>query len=141
MQLAFSVFDELPFAFTPRPIVRTRRATRSPSGHLVIALESQLSLLDLLTMREEDIGPVVWSDDDVSVVREGILREACHTLLDTRTGLDTRVNRWKWIMNDDWMPFSFRACAAACEVDYEELRESLISLCRHHKVLHTLQAA
>lgn len=141
MQLALSVFDELPALFTPRPRERARRAVRSNGDVVVLVQAAQLSFLDLLTMREEDIGPVTWSDDEISIIREAVLREACHSLLDNRAGLDTRRDRWKWIMSDEWMPFSFRACAAECEVGYEELRESLVSLCRHHKVLHDLQAA
>lgn len=141
MQLALSAFDELPFAFTPRPRTRARRVIRSQGDPVVEIQTRQLCLLDLLTLPDDQIGPVVWMDDDVSIIREGVLREACHTLLDNRAGLETRRNRWKWIMDNEWMPFSFRACAAECEVNYEDLRESLVSLLRHHKVLHTLEAA
>lgn len=141
MQLSLSVFDELPFAFTPRPRERTRRAIRSRGDGVVLIQAAQLSFLDLLTMREEDFGPITWTDDEVCVIREAVLREACHTLLDNRASWETRRDRWKWIMNDEWMPFSFRACAAACETHYEDLRESLNSLCRHHKVLRLLEAA
>ena len=138
-QLALSVIDEVPEGFIPRSRGRPQRLVRSKVG--VPVVDQQLSLLDLLTMREEDIAPVTWTDDDVGALREGILREACHVLLDNRAGLSTRRDRWKWINDDSWTPFSFRACAAACDVSYEELRESLESLMRHHKVLHVLRAA
>jgi len=138
-QLALSIFDELPEGFIPKERLRMRRAARTSNGNVVEI--RQLSLLDLLTMSDEEIGPVSWSEDDIETLREGILREACHVLLDNRASMATRKDRWKWINDDRWTAFSFRACAAACYVDHDELRESLISLLRHHKVLHTLQAA
>lgn len=138
-QLALSVFDEVPEGFIPRRRGRSQRIVRSKAGTPVV--DQQLSLLDLLTMREEDIAPVTWSDEDVEDLRVGILREACHVLLDNRAGLSTRRDRWKWINDDSWTPFSFQACAAACGVSYEDLRENLVSLMRHHKVLQVLQAA
>lgn len=139
MQLAFSMFDALPEGFVPRVRERARRAVK-PRGDALVEVQ-QISLLDLLTMREEDFGPVVWADSDISTLREAILREACHTLLDNRAAIATRRERWAWIQSDDWMPFSFKACAIECEVDYEELRVSLESLLRHHKALNDLVAS
>jgi hypothetical protein len=138
-QLALSIFDVLPEGFVPKVRERVRRVMRS-SGAIPVQ-EQQLSFMDLLTMREEDIPPVTWSEDDVDTLREGILREACHVLLDKRAGVATRRDRWLWINDDKWTPFSFRTCAATAGVDYEELRASLVSLMRYHKVLHQLQAA
>jgi len=138
-QLALSLFEELPEGFIPKERLKMRRAARTSNGNIVEL--RQLSLLDLLNMSDEELGPVCWSEDDVETLREGILREACHVLLDNRAGMSTRKDRWKWINDDSWSAFSFSACAAACYVDPEDLRVSLVSLLRHHKVLQLLQAA
>lgn len=139
MQLAFSMFDTLPEGFIP---LRRSRAPRSVKARSAQPVEvQQLSFIDLLNMREEDIEKSVWTDDDIATLREGILREALHVLLDNRAGMATRRDRWKWIMDDSERPFSFKTCATVCEVHWEELRESLTSLCRRHKVLQDLQAA
>jgi hypothetical protein len=143
MQLAFSMFDALPEGFVPRVRERARRAVK-PRGEVLVEVR-QFSILDLLAMSEEqseaEIGPIQWADSDISTLREAILREACHTLLDNRAAIATRRERWAWIQSDDWMPFSFKACAIECEVDYEELRVSLESLLRHHKALNDLVAS
>ncbi|MGI0646953.1 hypothetical protein ACRCPS_18210 [Pseudomonas aeruginosa] len=139
MQLAFSMFDNLTEGFVPIRRTRPRRAVSAQSATLPEL--SQLTFLDLLDMDEKDIEVSVWTDDDIATLREGILREALHVLLDNRAAMSTRRDRWKWINDDAEKPFSFKICATVCEVNWEDLRASLISLCRHHKVLQDLQAA
>lgn len=140
MQLAFSMFDTaLADGYVPIRLTGARRAVSAQSASLPEL--NQLTFLDLLDMDEKDIEVLVWTDDDIATLREGILREALHVLLDNRAALSTRRERWKWINDDSEKPFSFKTCATVCEVDWEELRVSLTSLCRHHKVLQDLQAA
>lgn len=138
-QLAFSLFDDLPAGFMPISRKRPRRAKQAVPEAFVKS--AQYSFIDILAMHEEDFEPVIWTDEDFEIVRNGVLREACHVLLDLRCSLVTRRDRWAWINSDAWAPFSFRACAASEEVNHEDLRTCLIYLMRHHNVLHLLQAA
>jgi hypothetical protein len=67
----------------------------------------------------------VWTDEDISILREEVLRDALCAVLDGRNGEAQRRELWEWIDNDQLLPFSFRACAAAVGVDPNELRAAL----------------
>lgn len=139
MQLAMS-FAELSHAELPEHLVKkVRRARRQQS--ISAGEVQQFSIFDLLALPEEELGPVVWTDDDIDVLREKLLFEACSVFLDNRAALSTQKDRWAWVMSEVLSPFSFKVCISAAGVDCERFRESLIDLCRRQGVLGQLQVA
>lgn len=67
----------------------------------------------------------VWTDEDIRILREEVLRDALRAVLDGRNGEVQQRELWEWIDNDQLLPFSFRACATAVGVDPNELRAAL----------------
>lgn len=67
----------------------------------------------------------IWTDEDIRILREEVLHDALPAVLDSRNGEAQRRELWEWIDNDQLLPFSFRACAAAVGVDPNELRAAL----------------
>lgn len=63
------------------------------------------SYLDLLAMPEDQLEQFEWTDDYIDLLREKLLHEACHVLLD-KCAVTTRRDRWGWIMSESLGPFS-----------------------------------
>lgn len=112
--------------------------TRRPKKLLTNADIEQL-YLDLLAMPEDQLEQFEWTDDYIDLLREKLLHEACHVLLDKRAAVATRRDRWGWIMSESVGPFSFMVCAYFAGVRGDELREALVHLCRREKVIDQLQ--
>jgi hypothetical protein len=75
-------------------------------------IQVQLALmLDVLDTPESicDV-PEEWTADDVSAIREYMLKRHIDFILDGRCGEETLSETWDWIMSEESHPFSFRAC-------------------------------
>jgi hypothetical protein len=139
MQLAMLFGEQSQPELQESLVKKVRRAPRQPAfsaGEI-----QQWSIFDLLALPEAELGPVVWTDDDIDILREKLLFEACSIFLDKRAALGTRKDRWAWIMSDEVLPFSFKVCISAAGVDCDRFRESLIDLCRRQGVIEQLQIA
>ena len=146
-QLSLVGFDVLPEGFVPKEKETIRRRMRRTSDPMA---EAQLSFKHLIEMTEDEaeafIGGIEWSDDDLGILREGILREAIRVLLDNRASQASRVERWQWIQSDEIAPFSFTVCLNSLSTsegdfegsDCESFREKLTYLLRKHKALDCL---
>ena len=77
-----------------------------------------------------------WSDDDIEKVREGILREALHSLTDGRQGKESKDETIEWMLSDDIAPFSFVVCCRSENLMPERVREGVNAILRKHHHLH-----
>ena len=68
-----------------------------------------------------------WTEDDVQMVREGLINETLHEIVDGRLGSGSVKENWDWIMSDSEHPFSFRVCARDAGCDPDELRGGFVS--------------
>ena len=71
-----------------------------------------------------------WTEKDVQAVREGLLDETLHEIVDGRAGKKSAQDHWEWVMSDSNHPFSFRVCAKAAGCDPDELRSGFVSFVR-----------
>ena len=129
MQLAMFLDEthEGPFPILKERIKRAYRRTVLPK------VESQLSLLDLLTLPESELGPVEeWTDDEIADLRLYVLHDAARVLLDLRASAKRRQESIDWIFNDEEGPFSFRTCVAAEGCDWLQFREEVVLLCERN---------
>lgn len=118
----------------PIPILQAR-AKRAYRRTVLPKVESQLSLLDLLTLPEKDLGPVeAWTDDEIADLRLYVLHQSTHVLLDLRASAKSRKESIEWIFSDDEGPFAFRTCVAAEGGDWREFRDELIQLCAYRNM-------
>lgn len=131
MQLAM-LLDETHEGPIPILQARVKRAYRRT---VLPKVEQQLSLLDLLTLPESELGPVEeWTDDEVADLRLYVLRVSTHVLLDLRASAKSRKESIDWIFSDDEGPFSFRTCVAAEGGDWRNFRDELVQLCAYRNM-------
>lgn len=95
----------------------------------------QFSFLDILAMPEDVFIRVNWSDADIQVMYDRILRDALQTALDRRASPEMREDIWSWINDDSLRPFSFRACCALGTaitewgvIDHDALRRNIAGM-------------
>lgn len=101
----------------------------------LIAEVEQFSFLDILAMPEDVFIRVNWTDADIQVMYDRILRDALQTALDRRASTEVREEIWSWINDDSLRPFSFRACCtlgtAITEwgvIDHDTLRSNIAGM-------------
>lgn len=131
MQLAmlFEETHEGPFPLLQGRVKRAYRRTVLPK------VERQLSLLDLLTLPESELGPIEeWTDDEVADLRLYVLHDAARVLLDLRASAKRKQESVEWIFSDEEGPFSFKTCVAAEGGDWREFRDEIVSLCQRHNM-------
>ncbi|WP_028864963.1 hypothetical protein [Psychromonas aquimarina] len=68
---------------------------------------------------------VVWSDNDISELRYGMLLTAVQEIRDLRKSTAMREEAWNWLFSDVIAPFSAQVCAECSGYDIEELRRLL----------------
>ncbi|KSQ21517.2 hypothetical protein APB26_31505 [Pseudomonas aeruginosa] len=118
----------------PIPIVQAR-AKRAYRRTVLPKVERQLSLLDILTLPESELGPVEeWTDDEIADLRLYVLHLSTHVLLDLRASAKSRKESLEWIFSDAEGPFSFKTCVAAEGGDWIKFREELIQLCAYRNM-------
>lgn len=131
MQLAMLLEDthEGPF---PLAQARAKRAYRRSVLPMV---ERQLSLLDLLTLPESELGPVEeWTEEEIQDLRLYVLYDATRVLADLRASEKRKQESIDWIFSDDEGPFSFRTCVTAEGGDWRQFREDLVNHCARLKM-------
>lgn len=116
-------------AEAPRPRLRLVKA-----GPKLNKKPTSITTLEQLEMLFQawDQERYTWSDSDIETLREGLLRDALQTILDGRAAERTRQALWGWLMSDALEPFSFRMCCQAVEVNWEEMRDTFITLSKRH---------
>jgi len=137
MQLAMLLDEthEGPFPMLQARVKRAYRRTVLPK------VERQLSLLDLLTLPDSELGPVEeWTDDEVADLRLYVLHDAARVLLDLRASAKRRQESIDWIFSDDEGPFSFRTCVTAEGGNWLEFRDEIVLLCERHNMPLQIQA-
>ncbi len=65
---------------------------------------------------------LIFTDEDIAIIREGILIDALQSAVDGRCANEVREEMREWIENDSIEPFSFSVCATARGADPIELR-------------------
>jgi hypothetical protein len=137
MQLAIFL-DDTPEGPSPILQARVRRAYRRT---VLPKVESQLSLLDLLTLPDSELGPIeTWTDDDIADLRLYVLHDATRVLLDLRASAKRRQESVDWIFSDEEGPFSFKTCVTSEGGDWREFRDEIVMLCERHKMPIKVQA-
>lgn len=129
MQLAMFLEDthEGPFPIAQARAKRAYRRTVQPK------VVSQLSLLDLLTLPESELGPVEdWTDDEIQDLRLYVLKDATRVLADLRASEQRKHESIEWIFSDVEGPFSFRTCVSAEGCDWLKFREEIVLLCERN---------
>jgi hypothetical protein len=66
-----------------------------------------------------------WSDEDLVVMREGVLVSALTSLASGHTGSASRQESMEWLDSEELEPFSFNICALATGRDPEILRSAI----------------
>ena len=96
-----------------------------PSDSL-IAKAIQLSL-PLFFRESEQENEIVWSDMDITDLRETLLLDALKTIAGARERrrLSLREQAWEWVCEIGNGPFSFTACAREVGLNPDELRVGL----------------
>lgn len=129
MQLAMLLEEthEGPFPLLQARVKRAYRRTVLPK------VEKQLSLLDLLTLPDSELGHVEeWTDDEIADLRLYVLHDATRVLLDMRASPARRQESIDWIFSDVEGPFSFRTCVSAEGCDWLRFREEVVLLCERN---------
>ncbi|RJX72645.1 hypothetical protein [Pseudomonas sp. LS-2] len=139
MQFALALGDES-FDFNKLAVASRLPRHRRVKAEKLTSSDIEQLYLNLLAMPDDQLEEFVWTDSDVDLLREKLLFEACHVLLDKRAAVATRRDRWSWIMSESSGPFSFLVCAYFAGVRGVELRESLTYLCRREKVIDQLES-
>ena len=83
--------------------------------------------LELLLQLPDEIRPdqpVQWTDEEISCLREALLKDALLVILDDRNGRSMKEEIRLWMESESCQPFSFRTCALEAGVDPDELRAS-----------------
>lgn len=68
-----------------------------------------------------------WSNWDILLLMDGLLRTTIHDLKDMRASDDLAKEALDWVMSDDILPFSFAVCCRAIGYDHERLREAILA--------------
>jgi hypothetical protein len=93
-------------AINAEPKKRKRRKSINKIVHQQLSL-----MLDVLDTPENILAvPEEWTDDDISNIREYMLKRHIEFVLDGRCGKETVQEAWDWIMSEETHPFSFSAC-------------------------------
>jgi len=73
---------------------------------------------------------IQWGEEEVEVLRYGILKDALHLICDKRNSLRERVDTLVWIEGERDDPFSFKVCCEASGLDPDELHGRILSMLR-----------
>lgn len=138
MENQISLFDQVYLSFhdcfcsekTVRP-KRKRRSKVKKEESSSSELNSLLPYLfpeDFPELQEQiDSINVIWTDEDVALMEQEILFSTINVLLDYRSGIQSRDEAYAWLMNDDFAPFSYRACVSSTGARAEAFRSSVCS--------------
>jgi hypothetical protein len=74
---------------------------------------------------------IVWTDEEVEILRAEVLKDALNSLLDGRCGAKVKAEAVEWIQADEEAPFSFNVCARAEGMRPEVLREYALGEYEH----------
>lgn len=103
----------------------------------VLSFEVQLELpFDVDTSRREaDIIPirVEWTENDIFLLRCGILEQSLRFIEDGRVGSQCRNESLEWVASDDAGPFSFTVCCQAAGYRVDALRAALEAFSKRRK--------
>ena len=113
----------------PSALLANRRDLDSPRH------KSQLRFLLQTQTRPRPLNTYSWSAADCEAVLEGMLRHQLHLLNDERTTPDLRAELIEWVAapKQSWeelkrSPFAFQVCCLAVGVDFEAMREHVLSI-------------
>lgn len=84
--------------------------------------------LQLFSSIELPIASVIWSEDDIEIIRYNILIKSLKTLKDKRSCLKEKTDVLEWLLSDEAHPFSFILCCHSQMIDYREFRQRIIGL-------------
>lgn len=108
--------------------VFTRRAKKAAPAMETV----QLGFLDILEMSDSELEALRLqdeiSDEYVEWLREYILKLTLKQIIHSQVSESNRAEALQWAMSDEVHPFSFRVCCDALGVDYEEIREGLLTV-------------
>ncbi len=73
---------------------------------------------------------VIWTDQDVLVLRESLLYEALEVIRDLRKSKSMRDDAWSWLFAiDDSSPLSAQACAQCTGYNIDLIQRELLTHC------------
>lgn len=97
-------------------------------GQLSLSLEVSQKIAEEILSARPDLGaPEVfeWSDEDLVVMREGVLVSALTSLAKGYMKASARRELMEWLDSEELEPFSFNICALATGRDPEILRSAI----------------
>lgn len=69
-----------------------------------------------------------WNDDEVRLLRDGLLWHSLRVLADGRAGSEIKQETMTWVMSDEVHPFSFVVCCNEAGYDPSGVREGVKSI-------------
>ena len=69
-----------------------------------------------------------WNDDEVRLLRDGLLWHSLRVLADGRAGSEIKQETLTWVMSDEVHPFSFVVCCDEAGYDPSGVREGVKSI-------------
>lgn len=69
-----------------------------------------------------------WNDDEVRLLRDGLLWHSLRVLADGRAGSEIKQETMTWVMSDEVHPFSFVVCCDEAGYDPSGVREGVKSI-------------